>query len=486
MKVVLINPPTTNCVKSNPGCYSMSVVNYFPPINLLYLATTLKQKTKHTVKIIDADIERKDYQMIEETVKQEDADVVGVTGYIETFYDCLETVRAAKRAVPNAKICVGGRLTKFFPKEVLEHPEIDYVFLGDAEYAFPELVDSIESKKPIDKVKGIMYKKNGEIIQTGQPNVITNLDDLPFPALDFIDYQNYYFTMGSSEPVAIIIGSRGCPYQCTFCQNANSGYRQRSIQSMLNEIKHYVDNGITEFMFYDDTFNITPQRVIDFSKGILEREYKIKWGFRGRIDLINEEMFKIAKEAGLMLMSYGVEDATDEGLKQIRRMHTLEQAFRGTALAKKYNIPISVNFIIGLPTQKTKEDAIRIIKLAKKLKPDYCQFSIFIPQIGTILYEEGIKKGIIVPNFWRDYIKKPMKETYIPLWEEYLTKEELAQLIKKAYISFYFDPIYIVKTLCKVKNIQDLLAKAQVGVNLLKLFIVKSFSQKSGESKQAI
>lgn len=324
-----------------------------------------------------------------------------------------------------------------------------------------------------------MYKKNGKVIVTGPPNMIKNLDELPFPTLDFIDYHKYYFAMGDSKPIAIIIGSRGCPYQCVFCQSANTGYRMRSINSMLDEIKHYIDHGITEFMFYDDTFNITIQRVIDFSRGVLERGYNIKWSFRGRIDNVSEEMFKISKEAGLILISYGVEDATDEGLKQINRKQTLEQAFRGTALAKKYKILTSVNFIIGLPTQKTKEDAMRVIQLAKKLRPDYCQLSVFVPLVGTDLYKEGIKKGILDQNFWTNYAKKPYKDAYIPFWEEYLTKNELNNLIRLAYISFYFNPRYFFQTLLNIKDIKNLYTKSRVGFNLFKLFVLSNISIKN-------
>lgn len=479
MKILLINPPTLNAVKTNQSSYTISAVNFFPPINLLYLATTLKQRTNHSIKIIDADIERKDYQMIENAAKEENADIVGITAYSVAFYDCMETIRAVKRALPHAKICVGGSHTKYFAKETIEQPEIDYVFLGDAEYAFPELITILEKEGNVDDVKGIMYKKDGKVIVTGPPNVIKNLDELPFPTLDFIDYHKYYFAMGDSKPVAIIIGSRGCPHQCVFCQSANTGYRMRSVASMLNEIKHYLDHGITEFMFYDDTFNITAQRVIDFSKGVLEKGYTIKWSFRGRIDNVSEEMFKIAKEAGLILISYGVEDATDEGLMQMNRKQTLEQVFKGTALAKKYKILTSINFIIGLPTHKTKEDAMCIVQLAKKLKPDYCQLSVFVPHVGTKLYTAGVEKGILDPNFWTEYAKKPYKNAYIPFWEQYLTKTELDELIRKAYVSFYFNPKYIFQTLLNIKDMKNLYTKSKVGFNLFKLFVLSNLSIKN-------
>lgn len=476
MKIILINPPTANVMRTNEGFYSLSSVNATPPVNLMYPATTLKQRTNHIVKIMDADIEKKDYFMIEKEMRDERPDVVGVTLYTVCFYDGLETIKAVKRAVPHAKICVGGNLTKYFPKELLEfHPEIDFVMLGDAEYSFPELVNALENNISFMEVKGILYRnEQGQIIQTGPPNVIKNIDELPFPDLTLIQHMKYRLSTGTGEPAAVIIGSRGCPFQCGFCQSANTGYRMRSIQSMLDEVKYYLDHGITEVTFFDDTFNITPKRVIDFSNGLLDRGYKIKWSIRGRIELVNEEMFRVAKEAGLNLMSFGVEDATDEGLLYMKRGNTLKQVSEGVALAKKYDIPISANFIIGLPQHKTEDDIVRVIKLAKKLDPTYCQISIYIPHLGTRLYKEGIEKGILSPTFWLEHIKNPKKESYIEYWEEHLTQKQIRVLMKKAYLSFYFDPRYIIKTICQIRTVPEFVARAKVGYGLFKRFIVGS------------
>ncbi len=479
MKVLLINPPTVNSMKTSQGYFSMSEINFFPPINLMYLATTLNQQG-NTVKILDADIEKKDYAMIAEQALLEKPDIVGVTAFTLNFYDCMETIQHIKRVLPDVIVCTGGPHIKYFAKETIEHPEIDYVLLGDAEHSFPELLRALETKQDISSVKGVMYKKDKEVIATGPPNTIKDLDTLPFPSIESIDYMKYHSAIGNSRPVAMIIGSRGCPYQCTFCQSANTGYRMRSTKSMLDEIKYYLDHGIDEFMFYDDTFNITAQRVIDFSKGVLERGYTIRWSFRGRIDNVNEEMFRVAKESGLILFSYGVEDATNEGLTEVKRRQTLEQVHSGTALAKKYKVPISINFIIGLPAHKTKDDATRIIKLAKKLRPDYCQLSIFIPHVGTGLYYEGVKRGILDESFWKNYAENPYKDAYIPFWEEHLTKEDLGQLIKEAYTTFYFDPWYMLQTLRNVKGGHDFYVKAKVGLHLFKLFVLRSFSTKIG------
>ncbi len=294
----------------------------------------------------------------------------------------------------------------------------------------------------------------------------------------------YRLSTGSGEPAAVIIGSRGCPFQCGFCQSANTGYRMRSVNSMLDEVKYYIDNGITEISFFDDTFNITPKRVIDFSNGILERGYKIKWSIRVRIELVNEEMFHVAKKAGIILMSFGVEDATDEGLLYMKRGNTLKQVFEGTALAKKYNVPLSANFIIGLPQHKTEDDILLVIKLAKKLDPTYCQVSIYIPHFGTRLYKEGVERGILSQNFWLDHIKNPKKESYIEYWEEHLTQKQIRALMKKAYLYFYFDPRYILKTVCTIKTIPEFVAKVHVGYGLFKRFILRTKILNSVEMEQ--
>ena len=484
MNVTLISPTFNNVAKAVDSYYTMNTVNIFPPVNLLSLGTVLKHKTKHNVKIIDAYNDNLDYETVASIVEREGTNVVGIPAHNVSFYDCLETIRAIKRKCPAIKVCVGGPLTKMFPKDILVHPEIDYVFLGDSEYTFVELVNALEKNElsDIDSIKGIMYKKNGEVITTGSPNTVLNLDELPFIDLTLIDYKKYYSAIENGSPVGIIIGSRGCPYQCYFCSSSNTGYRMRSIQSMLDEIQYYLNHRITEFMFYDDTFNITPQRVIDFSKGVLGRGFKIKWGFRGRIDLVTDEMFRIAKEAGLILMMYGVEDAEDEGLQYMKRNHTLKQVFDGTALAKKYKVPVTINFILGLPQHKTKEDVLKIVKLAKKLKPDYCQFTVFLPMPGTTFYKIGIEKGIVDPDFWPNYVRNPKKDINALLWEEHLTREDLTELMQKVHRSFYFDPLYILRAMISVKSFKDFYAKARVGFNLFKIFFMKNSAAKLPQS----
>ncbi len=480
---MLINPTLHNVVKSYDSYYTMGTVNAFPPANLLSIGTVLKHKTTHDVKILDAYNDNLTYEQIADEVAKENADIIGLPVHNVTFYDCLETIRAIRRKCPHVTVCVGGPLTKMFPKEILEHSEIDYVFLGDSEYTFVDLINALEKKKKsaIDSIKGIMYREKKEIVTTGIPDRVQNLDELPFPDLTLIDYTKYYSALESGKPVGIIIGSRGCPYQCSFCSSANSGYRMRSIPSMLDEIKMYLDYGISEFMFYDDTFNITAQRVIDFSKEVLARRYKIKWGFRGRIDTVSEEMFQIAKEAGLILMMYGVEDATDEGLEYMKRKHNLQQVYDGTKLAKKYKIPITINFMLGLPQHKTKEDVMRIIKLAKRLQPDYCQFTVFLPMPGTVFYTIGIEKGTVDPNFWPNYIRNPKKEAYAALWNAQLTREDLTALMAKAHRSFYFDPRYLIHMMRNVTSIQDFYTKTRAGLNLFKIFFMSKISGSSSQ-----
>ena len=476
MNITLISPMLNNVAKAVDSYYTMNTVNVFPPVNLLSIGTVLKHKTKHYVKIIDAYNDNLDCETVALIVENEKTQIVGIPAHNVSFYDCLETIRAIKRRCHSVKVCVGGPLTNMFPKDILVHPEIDYVFLGDSEYTFVELVNVLEKNElsEIDSIKGIMYRKNGEIVATGPPNKVLNLDELPFVDLTLIDYKKYYSAIENGSPVGIIIGSRGCSYQCYFCSSSNTGYRKRSIVSMLDEIQYYLNHGISEFMFYDDTFNITPQRVIDFSKGVLERGLKIKWGFRGRIDLVNEEMFRIAKEAGLILMMYGVEDASDEGLKYMNRNHNLQQVFDGNALAKKYKIPVTVNFILGLPQHKTKQDVLNIVSLAKKLKPDYCQFTVFLPMPGTFFYKMGIEKGIIDPDFWPKYVRNPQKDVSALLWEESLTRDDLKELMHKVHTSFYFDPFYILRSITKVTSFKDFYTKARAGINLFKIFFMRN------------
>ena len=205
----------------------------------------------------------------------------------------------------------------------------DYGIIGEGEQTALELVNAIHSgnKEEIPSIKGIIFRNDSGIVRTPPRAYIEDLDTIPFPARHLLpDLKKYRYRFYKHLPTATIITSRGCPYQCTFCDRAVFGnkLRMRSIKNMLDEIEILVkEYGVRGINIQDDLFTITPQRVIEFCDQLMSRKLKISWSCLARVDCITPEMLKIMKKAGCWQIGYGIESGNQKILNTINKNITL-------------------------------------------------------------------------------------------------------------------------------------------------------------------
>lgn len=454
MRLMLINSPSKyGAFVTSDWDRTAEDIGAFPPIGLSYLAGYLVKQTRHDVKMLDVIAERLDDKQIEERIKEYQPDMVGTTVFTPTFYDSLMLARLVKKTVPNCYFCVGGtQHMRMFLKETLHHPEIDFAVRGEGEVALANLLDALEKGTPLSAVEGISFKKDGEIVSPGAEGYIKDINVLPSPAFELMPLDKYKSAIGTGEPCGTIATSRGCPYSCSFCDRPYRSYRSFSNERILSEMEFFYNRGIKEFVFFDDMFNISPKRVVEISDVMIKKFPDIIWSFRGRADQVTEEMAVKAKKAGCVQMMFGIEAAKDEDLKAIKKKITTKQLVDSIALCKKLGIETSTNWIIGLPVHKSAQDILDLMDFAINSGTDYVQFNILIPYAGTEIYELGIKKNILPPRFWNEYVLNPVPHAYIPVWDEYLSREELSELLKVCYRGFYLRPSYILKSALKVRS----------------------------------
>lgn len=463
MKVMLINSlPKDGAYATADWDTAQEDIGAFPPIGLSYLAGYLAQRTHHRVVILDAVAERIDYPQIEKKILEFNPDLVGATIFTPTFYGNLVLAKLVKRILPKCYVCMGGvQHVRMFLEETLKHPEIDFLVRGEGEIIFANLLNALEHGEPLDKVEGVSFKKDGNIISPGKEGYIQNINELPPPAFEIMPLHLYKNRIGTGKQVGTVATSRGCPYQCTFCDHPYRTFRSYSVSRIMDEMDFFYQRGVREFVFFDDMFNVTPKRALDISEGILEKFPDIVWSFRGRADQITEETAKKIKQAGCTQVMFGLEAATDEDLKAIKKNITLQQFLQGVRLCKKVGIKTSANFIIGFPTHKSRQDILNLLDFAIKCGIDYSQYNILLPYAGTEIYQEGIRRKIIPPNFWSYYISDPQPNAYIPIWEECLSREELSELLKLCYQKFYLQPSKVIKHLFEIKSFAQFKMKFQ-------------------------
>lgn len=470
MKVLLVNPPQENMVTNNIPSVVDEERGYNPPLGILYVAAHARKHTTHEVAVVDAVVEELGYPALKKRIEAERPDVVGVTATTFTLIDAMLTVAAAKEACPDATVVMGGPHPYIYPDETINLPGIDFLVIGEGEAVFSALLDNMGDKAALRGIRGLVYKEGGEVVNTGLPPLVDDLDSLPFPARDLTPYMKYNSLIAKSQPVTTMITSRGCPYRCLFCDRPHLGkrFRPRSAQNVVGEMEECVKLGIREFLIYDDTFTINKKRVLDICRLIKERGLDIGWDVRARVDTVTPEMLAAMKDAGCDRIHYGVEAGTPEIIETLRKGITLEQVRTVFAQTKAAGISILAYFMIGSPGE-TRAQVDESLRLARELGPDYLHLSITTPFPETDLYRMGFEKGVFKDDYWRDFARAP-RAGFIPsVWEEHMTRDELISLLHKGYKEFYLRPGYVLKRLMGLRSFSDLKAKARAGLKVLKI-----------------
>jgi radical SAM superfamily enzyme YgiQ (UPF0313 family) len=243
-----------------------------------------------------------------------------------------------------------------------------------------------------DDAPGLLYRDAaGAIRRTAPSPPPEDLDALPFPARHLArpaDYQPL-----SQE--ATLFSSRGCTARCTYCAGGLFGrkFRYRSARNVLAEmIELHATHGTRHFHFCDDSTSLDRQRLREICHGLLERNLPVTWSMMTRIDGVDEELLRLAAQAGCVRVDYGVESGSAGTLRRIRKPHTLEMVRKVIPMTKALGISPTVFFILGFPW----EDASAIEetrRLMEELTPYVGQFhpaigSILIPFPGTDIYEK--------------------------------------------------------------------------------------------------
>lgn len=419
MKVALIRPK-----------YKTHLIT--PPLGIGYISSYLKSKGWET-KIIDGlNLNLSNDEIVEIC---QNYDIVGIT-CLSDFY--LETLDLCKKLKAHNKIVVlGGVHPTVLPQETLEESGADYIIVGEGEIAFDKLLNFLTQNK-IPNIPGIYYKGKDNVEKS---ELVCNLDDLPFPDWEQIDPRFYqkapHGALIKNYPVAPIMTTRGCPYQCKFCASPRfwgQRLRFRSPENVIQEIEFLVNKfGVKEIHFEDDNLTLRREHVVKICNLILEKKIKISWATPNgiRADRVDEELLKLMKRAGCYFVVFGVESGNQEILENINKSETLEDIERAVKMANKIGFLTQGFFIFGLPGE-TEETVKKTIEFAKKLPLDRAQFLILDLLPGSALWEEY--KDV----FSIDYSKESYHEpTWVP---DTISPELLKKWQPRAFRSFFFRP----------------------------------------------
>ncbi|MGB9715791.1 MAG: B12-binding domain-containing radical SAM protein [Thermodesulfovibrionales bacterium] len=437
MKIAFVDGPwphhghrTQRWAHKNPGG------NINPPPLFQMYAASVARKAGFDVKLWDAPVLELSYDRLLDELKTYGAEIVVVNTSTPSFDHDLKLIKLLKESLNPLIIAVGPHVTALATDIIKNVNNIDIIALGEYDETIRDIALNLNN---LSGVKGIVYKKDGEIFSTGRRELIKDLDSLPYPAWDLVDINLYWESMfpKTKRPVATIMSSRGCNYNCSFCLYPQVLFQQRlrlrKLECVIDEIEWLKNNfGAKFFYFEDDNFTASWKRVERFCELLLERGLNITWGCLSRTDRVTEERIRLMKKSGCFLIKYGVESGVQETLDAIDKKKVLDEVTHAFAVTKKVGIMTHATVMIGTPYE-TKETIRQTREFIKRLAPDSVQFSICTPLPGTRFWEEAIKNGWMSYNRWEDFDGVTGGVLNYPG----LSKEEIREAVQNSYLDYY-------------------------------------------------
>ena len=465
MRVLLIRPPARHTVESEvPEAVEAENLSY-PPLALISIATFLRAQSDHEVAILDAQLDNLDYDQLKEKVAAWRADVVGITAFTVQLVDVHKTIQACKEVgVP--RVVIGGPHVNDFPQECRGLPGVDAVVKGEGQKPMLDLLAVWARGEVAQAIPGVIAHPDDPVPQD-DVYFSNDMDEYPILDLTLVEYQRYYDVMGEGGIFTTVISSRGCPYRCTFCNTPRHRYRVMSPGRVCDELESCIGLGIREFYFVDDTFNITNKRVIELCDEILRRGLDIRWTVRFRVKGVDRPLLDKMKAAGCTRIQFGVEQGTEEGLLRLKKDVTSREIENAFQLCREVGIRTVAYFMIGTPTERTREDVLDTIDYSIRLKPDFVMYNLLTPFPGTTLYDEGLRDGVLDVEPWLRFMRQPDESFKAQVWDEHFSREELRQMLDLAWKRFYWRPEFVVKNLFQIRNLSDFKRKASAGLRLL-------------------
>lgn len=276
----------------------------------------------------------------------------------------IELAREIKNRKNNIYILMGGPQASMTAIETLKKFNfIDIIGIGEGEKTIVDLIEALLSAKPISNVKGIAYRDGEKIIKNQPPELMDNLDNLPF--LDYNKLSNDI----KKKSILIEVG-RGCPFNCSFCSTSifwKRKYRLKSDERIIEEVKFYKDKyNIDSFSFNHDMFTLNKDRIIGFCKKLINLNNNIEWACSARIDTLDEELISYLSESGCKEIYLGIESGSPNMQKIIHKNLNLNRALEKIKLLKENSIVPTVSFIYGFH-EETIDDLRKTMKLIYKL-----------------------------------------------------------------------------------------------------------------------
>jgi radical SAM superfamily enzyme YgiQ (UPF0313 family) len=423
-KVTLIRPPALTNINE-------VALFAIPPLGLAYIAGSILD-AGFVCDFIDAvgenlkksvDFQNEHYTShgltITEIVKKIDPATryIGLSfAYTKEWPSYKALAKAIKQKLPSVIIICGGEHITAEPLfSMKDCGEIDYCILGEGEETFVELIQSLDKNIAIESVTGIVFRRGRSISENVRRSRKRNIDDIPWPAWHLLPLENYLskgMSFGVNRGRSIpILGTRGCPFQCTFCSSKNmwtTRWIPRNEDLLLEEMEYYIkEYNVANFDFFDLNAIVNQRWMLSFLNKLINKKWNITWQLPTgtRTEVINRELCELLYQSGCRNISFSPESGSGTILKKIKKRVSLKHLGSAIYIAHKSKLNVKANLIFGFPDETHREiweSLWFIVKMSFFGLHDLSIWS-FAPYPGTELYSRLKKKGEL-SGFDKEYL----------------------------------------------------------------------------------
>jgi anaerobic magnesium-protoporphyrin IX monomethyl ester cyclase len=378
-----------------------SYCHWFPQ-GMAYIASALIQ-SRHDVEIYSQDKHHYPEEHLTAYLNENKFDVICV-GVIAGYYQYRKLLKISD-AINTSRnrpfYVLGGHGPSPEPEYFLRKTQADAVVIGEGEITIVELLSAISRKEPLECVNGIAFRNGGLVGITRSRSLIEDIDSIPIPAYHLFPVDYYRLLRmphaENSDFVMPVLSGRGCTFKCNFCYRMDKGFRPRSNESIINEIKHLKSMyGITYIAFSDELLMSSAERTMSLCLDIIEAKLNIKWCCNGRLNFATPEVLELMKQAGCVFINYGIEAMDDKVLKNMNKVLTTDQIVRGIEATLDAGISPGFNIIFG-NIGDNKKTLIKGMEFLLEYDDGSQMRTIrpVTPYPGSPLYYHAIEKGLL-------------------------------------------------------------------------------------------
>jgi len=452
----------------------------------LAVATAVLLRAGIDAKLIDACAENRSREDLRGLLARERPSYVVLHAATPSIDNDLAHAALAKETAGAKTVFVGQHATAE-PADTFRRAggALDFIAYGEYDHTLRDLVSGSRPEKTL----GLFHEDSeGKLVRT-PPRPFLDVNELPFPAWQFID-PNLYYDGGKLHPFLTLISGRGCFARCTFCRDPQLMYghenRYRAPELVVDEMEHDLAlfPKLREIMIETDTFTANRDHVEGVCREILKRrlETRILWSCNVRTD-VKRDLLQLMRRAGCRMLMIGFEFGTQAALDAVKKGTKIERTTEFARDAADLGFTLHGCFMIGAPGE-TRESARATIDYAKSLPLDTIQISGIAAYPGTEMYEWAKHEGHLIPKDWSEYLDENHEQVTV-LGYPKLPKETIDELIDQGLKEFYLRPRQIWKMATAIRGAGDVKRKLYGFRSFLDAMAVSRRKRRAGKERGA-